>query len=370
MQNSILPLIKEKNNKFIEKIKECEKTHLPIYIYGAGEGASNISKRFKNINISFAGKVVNRKYYVPGNDYECLEDIIESQKINLVIAHKGYEEKNIENFKCNIENVVDYDCFAGNCEVDPNIMTFEYIKLHDNQLTKIYNSLADNKSKEVLVAYINQKISMDYKYLKSVKSENQYFDNEIIKFSKNEALIDAGAYNGDTAKKFVEILKSNGIESYDAIYSFEPNLENYKELSEVKIKNLYIYNMALSNQKNHVLFLENIKGKSACVSKNKKENIENGIECDSLDNVLHGKKITFIKMDIEGFELEALKGAKEIIKTQRPKLAICIYHKREDLWEIPNYIMSIVDGYEFYIRAYEDTATELVLYALPSNENL
>ena len=71
-----------------------------------------------------------------------------------------------------------------------------------------------------------------------------------------------------------------------------------------------------------------------------------------------------IKMDIEGAELDALYGAKNTIRKYKPLLAICVYHKREDMLTIPQYIKSIVPEYRFFLRAYEKTATELVLYAV------
>ena len=70
-------------------------------------------------------------------------------------------------------------------------------------------------------------------------------------------------------------------------------------------------------------------------------------------------------MDIEGFELQALKGAKKILKEQLPVLAISIYHKREDIWELPNFIMSISDKYRFYMGHYSIGMTDTVLYAIP-----
>ena len=69
-------------------------------------------------------------------------------------------------------------------------------------------------------------------------------------------------------------------------------------------------------------------------------------------------------MDIEGAELASIKGAKGLIQKYRPKMAVCIYHKKEDLWEIQEYLKELVPEYKFYMRAYDDTATELVLYAI------
>jgi len=92
------------------------------------------------------------------------------------------------------------------------------------------------------------------------------------------------------------------------------------------------------------------------------------IETISLDEYLKDEKekVTFIKMDIEGAELNALKGAERIIREQKPKLAICIYHKPEDVWEIPSLLLNFVSDYKFYIR--HNTYSFLydtTLYALP-----
>lgn len=83
----------------------------------------------------------------------------------------------------------------------------------------------------------------------------------------------------------------------------------------------------------------------------------------SLDKCIQGK-VTFIKMDIKGAELVALQGAGNIIQTQKPKLAICIYHKEEDLTEIPMYIKELVPEYQLYIRHYSNNAFETALYAI------
>ncbi len=88
------------------------------------------------------------------------------------------------------------------------------------------------------------------------------------------------------------------------------------------------------------------------------------IEVTSIDKVLQGKEATFIKMDIEGSELAALQGAKETIQKYRPKLAISLYHKPEDMLEIPNYILNIVPDYKLYLRHYATNLWETVLYAI------
>ena len=91
------------------------------------------------------------------------------------------------------------------------------------------------------------------------------------------------------------------------------------------------------------------------------------IDVDSIDNVLAGRSATDIKMDIEGSELRAIEGAKNTIRHYKPKLAIFVYHKPEDIFEIPLKILELDSGYKLYLRHYSYVDTETVLYAV--NEN-
>ena len=92
-------------------------------------------------------------------------------------------------------------------------------------------------------------------------------------------------------------------------------------------------------------------------------NATESIKVDTIDNVLHGERVTFIKMDIEGSELEALRGAEESIRKYKPRLAICIYHKPEDIWTLPLELLKFNPEYQFLIRPYWSTDCETVLYA-------
>ncbi|SPF48671.1 putative Methyltransferase FkbM family [Syntrophobacter sp. SbD1] len=87
------------------------------------------------------------------------------------------------------------------------------------------------------------------------------------------------------------------------------------------------------------------------------------IQCVSIDHVLHGFDPTFINMDIEGAELEALKGAEKTIRTSRPDLGICVYHSPSHLWEIPLHLHNLNVGYHLHLRNYTALTGETVLYA-------
>ena len=121
-----------------------------------------------------------------------------------------------------------------------------------------------------------------------------------------------------------------------------------------------IINGALWDASVNVPFVEDNDNMAGSYVSNNGNDYVKGVAIDDLG----AEKITFIKMDIEGSELRALKGAKKTIIRDNPKLAICIYHKPWDVYEIAEYILSIVPDYKLFIRHYDYYPQETVLYAV------
>lgn len=196
-----------------------------------------------------------------------------------------------------------------------------------------------------------------------VNVNEQYFESDIMKPEKNEILVDAGFFTGDTSRRFAKWCNMQ----YDKIYAFEPDNENINKYisSDNKIDKVEIVNAAAWYCDTELCFdkgreQEHGQGTASCIS-----DIGNyKVNARSIDSVLGGGRCTFIKMDIEGSELNALRGAEKTIKKYHPKLAICIYHKPEDIVEIPQYIHNICADYKMYIRHYSNGEPETVLYAI------
>ena len=352
----ILNNIIEKENKFLRMLDVCAYNRKPTFILGNGEGADNTQKR--SSGFAYAGRLVNKKYYDINSSAFCFEDYLDAckDKINLVVACRNPDLQLLKRYSSKIQELLIFDCFSGNYSVDPDLMTYDYILSHIDDLQCIYSELDDDYSKECLVAYINQKISFDFKYLSSVKTSPQYFES-FVPLCNDEVFVDCGAYDGDSALSFISELNNRGIERYSKIISFEPDPVNYKKLLDKGIQKHECFNFGVLNKKGIINF--EILGTSSGI--NEKGNCS--IELVTLDEVIKDR-VTFIKMDIEGEELNALFGCEELISRYRPKLAICIYHKKEHLWQIQKYLKTIIPDYRFLIRAYEDTSTELVLYAI------
>ena len=187
----------------------------------------------------------------------------------------------------------------------------------------------------------------------------QYFEPDIILPSEEEIFIDGGCYDCSTSQIFIQWCNGN----YSKIYGFEPDESNYircLKRSE-QMANVTLFKKGLWDCEEQLTFA------SDCGQGSKITNDESGkfsIMTTSIDAVIKDEKVTFIKLDVEGAELKALQGACNTILNNRPKLAISIYHKAEDIFEIPKYILSLHSDYKLYIRHYQFSDCETILYAI------
>lgn len=177
--------------------------------------------------------------------------------------------------------------------------------------------------------------------------------------------VDAGACQGENIKAFVDA----GIQ-FDSYHAFEPDHENSRVLRTVlednKINNFEIVPMATWSSRRTLNF-NNAGDASSGLSVDAKATVE----ATDLDSFMsQSERINFIKMDIEGAEIEAIKGARRLISDNHPHLAISVYHKPTDLWEIGLLIEAIVPGvYDFHLRMYGHQTFDTILYAVPRKSN-
>lgn len=356
----------ERKNRLFEEIEALKESALPVYIYGYNIWARHLESVLGEKGIIHSGFVVNQEYYEENsNKILCLENVLEKEtKVNIIVGFLRYKPEKLDQYQDKINKIINCDVSFGNPYADNEYMTYEWFTNHLEALQNVYDRLGDDLSKRTLEAYINQKISLKYGYLSAVKSSYaQYFEKDLIKLCENEVFIDCGAYDGDTAISFIEALKEQKVGTYDSIISFEPDEENFRKMCARNIDKHVCLKKGVSDKTGRMSF-DSADASGVITSDGK-----SFVEIDTIDHVLGDKKATFIKMDIEGAELDALKGAKHIIQKYKPVLAICIYHKKCDLFEIPEYIGTLVPEYNFYIRAYCDNCNELVLYAVcPENE--
>ena len=191
--------------------------------------------------------------------------------------------------------------------------------------------------------------------------QEQYLPKDLSTPPKNLLMVDLGACQGENLEYFL-----NSGRKFQLCFMLEPDDGNLKVLRsqviDLDIKNTIILQLAAWSS-TEMLKFEFVASGSSVVNVQSNE-FAFGI---ALDDLLKNTPINYIKMDIEGSELDALKGGEEIIKRDLPHLAISIYHKPSDLWEIGLYLFSIHgNNYKYYIRNYGHQTFDTVLYAIPA----
>ena len=212
-------------------------------------------------------------------------------------------------------------------------------------------NLADQESRDIIHNRCKTFLTGDLSYIdKNEINSHSYFSQDFYPISSDEVLFDCGAFTGDTIEDFVTFTNKK----YKKIVAFEPDEKNVKRLNAFinnKIENVVVIQKATGDKNGKVAFLNNGNMFSKTVDV-KDSSDELSVDIVRLDNYIDYHP-TLIKMDIEGAELDSLIGATQIIKTLKPKLAICIYHMPFDFYEIPKFLKSLVPEYKFKVRQHE-----------------
>lgn len=336
-----------------------------IYIFGCGVIGKNTSLMIEKQGIRVDGYLDNNKQIT--NQYgktvirpEQIKDT--DTKVNVVICDSYYLEKsrqieefNNDNIQVWLVNFLAY-FYVG--------LTPKYIKDNIEKFEKSYDLLADERSKFIFENILNAALTSNMDYYKETYSDDEYFPEVMKKWmGAKETFVDVGAYNGDTIEKFRQVCH----DQYKKIYAFEPEKNLYEEILKKNIKNLEAYNFCLYNRAGELQFnLYNSIGNEfvSLTAIDNEIGREVTLQVDTLDHVLDGEPVSIIKMDIEGSEFYALQGAKDTIQHWKPKLAICVYHKKDDLIELIQYIYSLCPEYKFYLRHHSHVQDDIVLYCI------
>jgi FkbM family methyltransferase len=225
-----------------------------------------------------------------------------------------------------------------------------------------YRQLHDELSQIEFIGHVRYRLHLDFSGLPQPARHDQYFPHDLIELRDHEIFVDCGAFDGDSIGGFVQRTQGR----FTGAIAFEPDSLNCDALrsricelpSEVRNK-ITVIPAAVGAASGTLLF--NVTGTAS-------SSTENGsvpVRCVALDEALDGWKPTFIKMDIEGAEVDALQGARAVIARERPILAVCAYHTQAHLWEIPIWISAALERYRVFYRSHSCDAWELVCYAIP-----
>ncbi|MHC1724168.1 MAG: FkbM family methyltransferase [Aminipila sp.] len=329
----------------------------PLVLYGAGEIGYSVYLTLKQHGIDVAcfcdkNKIgVHNKTGLPIITPNALKN--EYADANIIICSVNYANEMKQ--ELNMLGINSKRIFERRF-LNLHEMTPRTIEPYLEGYERAYYLLGDEKSRQVLLNRIRSYL-LSSSFLHSTPIL-QYFDPEIITLGCDEVFVDGGMYVGDTAEQFFKCV--NG--KYTHYYGFEPDTQNL-HIAKKSLQgkgNITIIEKGLWSNETQLCFSGSLESSSKL-----DDSGNNVVEVTSLDTYFNDKiPPTFIKMDIEGAELEALKGSRNLIIENKPKLAICAYHKPEDLYTLPELIKTYCDDYKFFLRHYTDSIYETVLYAI------
>jgi len=240
-------------------------------------------------------------------------------------------------------------------------------KIYDqaDDVRRAFSLWADETSRQEYVGQLNWQTSLDRSTLPPHLPQKEiYFADDSIAGDTEEVFVDCGAFDGDSVEEFINRRGS----SFQKIIAIEPDPANCKAF-EARISKLppeikdriQVIQSAAGSKRSTVTFNATGTAGSAIGAGSYQ------VETMPIDELLASITPTYIKMDIEGAEPDALRGASKTIAKRAPVLAICLYHSLEHLWQIPLLIQSLNNEYKFFLRRYADECWEIVCYAVPVN---
>ena len=337
-----------------------------IVMYGMGNGADKIIAVCERYGIEIADFFASDGF-VRGHAFHGKRVLSYSE------AKEKYGKENIIvllSFASSLPDVLGLiKAVAAECELyapdvpvaGSELFNFEFYEASKAKIDAARALFADEESKRIYDNVIKYKLTGDVKYLFNAENEKDEVYSDILGAHRFERAVDAGAYNGDTAREL-----SLYAPSLKKIIALEPDRRNFRKLSEYAAGETRFY-LSLHNNaawdKEETLIFDASGNRNAGVNPAAKKTVEvTGVSIDSLAD----EAIDYIKYDVEGAEREALLGSRETIEKYRPALLVSIYHRSADIFELPLMIHEMAPDYKLYLRRYPYVpAWDLNLLAVP-----
>ena len=315
----------------------------PVILYGMGLGAEKIMDTLAQYGITvdgiFASDEFVRGHSFRGYKVMKYREVCEKyDDFNVVLCFAS----RLDSVIAHIEEINrQHTVFAPDVPVaGGGLFSREFIAENEEKFDAVYHRLADEESRRVYLDILHFKVSGKIEYLLRSFCDKPAIYRDILQLTDSETILDLGAYDGDTVREFMEATGGR----YAYITALEPDEKNFAKLlkNTAELDNIACLNMGAWSHKDTLIFSRKAGRNSRLSGEGVSVPV---IDVDSLQIAA-----TFIKMDIEGSELKALEGAAQTIKTYRPKLYVCAYHRNEDLFSLPLKIWEYHHDYKIFFR--------------------
>lgn len=357
MSRTIQALTPDQAAAFLRRF--CGEEKIKRYVFGINEYAESVAKI---CNIDGFIDDFSRAATWMGKPVCKLGSVApDSLVVSCVTA--SYPVSALDNLqKAGIRHFADYFALANASggrlpQVNAIAETRDDYREHAAEYLWLRERLCDEPSRNILDRLMNFRLGGDLQPMSVFEyaADRQYFE-PFLGLRAGEVFVDGGGFDGFTSREF-----ARRCPDYKAIHLFEPSdrmlavaRNNLADLARVTYHPLGLYDRAAS------LSFDASGGSASRITESGSESIKVG----RMDEAV-GEAVSFIKLDLEGAEQAALKGAKDHILADHPKLAVAVYHRPEDFWKIPRYILGLRDDYKLYLRHYTEGWTETVMFFIP-----
>lgn len=327
-------------------LKEAKK---PILIYGMGNGADKIIAVLEQYGIEYAD-VFASDGFVRGHSFRGKVVLSYSQ------AREKYEDFIILlSFGTHLDDVMQriyeldkaHELYAPDVPVcQGELFNNAFFEAHLSELEHARKLFDDEQSKKIFDDVIRFKLTGKIKYLRLTECTEEEA-NELLSLNRFKKILDLGAYNGDTVKKYISICPN-----LEEIHAFEPDFRNFKKLNAYieGLDNIkaFAYNYASWDENTSLEFSASGNRNSSGAGTASHQTKLVTIDARRADSVL--SSVDFIKYDVEGAEYKAILGSFELIKHSKCELLVSMYHRSEDLYELPILVKKINPEYKLFLR--------------------
>lgn len=362
-------IIQNVRDNFLHIIKEYRKSYV---LFGAGPLGKQILHNLRNIGIEPLGFADNNANLwgkkVDGLPVHSPKDATVQFKKKAVFIIAIYTNqpviRQLQNLNVRFTTFASLAWYYSEAMLPHGALDLPHqIFLQADKVQKAFGLWHDDLSREEYLAQLQWRTSLQTDNMPlHLSPDETYFPIDIVRFSEDECFVDCGAFDGDSIAAFLRLCENR----FNKVWAIEPDPENYQHLQErIQLYDAEIVRKVIPLQAAVGLKRQKIAFNATGTAGSTVGEGSYEVNSIPLDIILKSDAPTYIKMDIEGAEMDALVGAKQVIKKHLPILAVCAYHKQEHLWEIPLLIQSFSNEYEFFLRRYSDECWELICYAIP-----
>jgi len=271
--------------------------------------------------------------------------------------------------RCVVERIASYaDLFAAHRDYLLPFMCLgpsAGVLAHAGNIRAAYALMADEKSRKEFIRQLERRLFIGFDEphpLSEGEHEHEYFPEEVYAPLNDEVFVDCGAYDGDTLRRFLQFRGDR----WAKIIALEPDPASFKRLGAFvkglpasQSQKIRIERVAVSDRRGLLAF-----DASGSVVSSARADGHLRVEAETLDSLLSYENPTLIKMDLEGAEPEALRGARATLQRSRPVLAVCVYHRPAHLWDLPILIREMAPEQTLALRAHSEDCWDASLYAI------